>query len=80
MKPKLRLFSTGTATYIELDGKALGPGVERVEITHNGAGEARLILSIDVANFSFMPDGFFDEAAKRLEEANPPNDGLVRRK
>lgn len=79
MKPKLRLFSTGAATFIELDGKTLGPGVKRIELTHDGGGKANLTLSINVEDFSFMPAGYIDTAAKRLEEANPPDDGLVRR-
>ena len=65
MKPKLRLISNGDYTFIELDGNTLGRGVDHVEVTHDGGGNAKLHLTISVDEFSFMPDGYLDQAAEK---------------
>lgn len=71
MKPKIKILSTGTRTIVELDGKTIGRGIEAVSFSHDPKGEVKLELSIDLKNFSFMPDGRFDEFERELAKKGP---------
>lgn len=70
-KTKFRMFTDGHATYAELGGKTIGKGVVSVGFSHTPmAGEKpNLILELDLDDFEFMPDGYFDEAQKAFNEA-----------
>lgn len=76
MNAKFRMASNGTATCIELDGKTLGTGVESVRFYQNGHGEGKLDISIDLEEFSFMPDGYFDNFEQAIVKERPPEDLL----
>lgn len=80
MSAKFRMASNGETTCMELCGKSIGTGVSAVKFSQNGCGEGYLELSIDLEDFSFMPDGYFDMFEKQLAEAKPPEDCLVGRK
>lgn len=75
-KPNFRMFTVGSSVFIELDGKSLGDGVKSAElITHPCKGNQRetiLMLGIDISQFRFMPDGFFDKAYERASNFKPP--------
>lgn len=72
---KLELASNGRVTCIRLDGKNLGRGVKSVKFSH-GESDITLGLSIDLTRFSFMPDGYFDEFVRKLDQEIPPADGI----
>lgn len=76
MKPKLRIISIGSATYVELDGKTIGRGVECIRFHHEGDDDARLRLDINLREFSFLPDGYLEEVEKKMAKVNPPEDQL----
>ena len=76
MNAKFRMASNGTVTCVELGGKTIGTGVESVKFCQNGYGEGRLELSIDLENFSFMPDGHFDKFEQAIAKERPPEDLL----
>ncbi|MBE6943837.1 MAG: hypothetical protein E7453_06205 [Ruminococcaceae bacterium] len=80
MNAKLKILYTGRGTIVELDGKTIGTGVEAIEFRHETNKPAKANLSINLSEFSFMPDGHFDEACQRVKEANPPEDHLIGRK
>ena len=81
MSVKFRMASNGNATCFELDGKSIGTGVLSVDFTQNGYGEdGRLALLIDLENFAFMPDGYFEKFEKKLVGKVPPNDCLIERR
>lgn len=80
MSAKISITSNGRVTCVELDGKTIGTGVEAVRFEHNSSGECKLDLSINLTNFSFKPDGYFDEFRRALGEEKPPevlNNGRV---
>ncbi len=76
MNAKFRMVSNGTATCMELGGKTIGTGVEAVKFYQNDYGGGRLEISIDLENFSFMPDGHFDKFEKAIAKESPPEDQL----
>ena len=76
-KPNFRMFTVGSSVFIELDGKSLGDGVKSAELitTYPCKGNQRetiLMLGIDISQFRFMPDGFFDKAYERASNFKPP--------
>ena len=79
MNAKLKILCTGDKTFVELDGKTIGTGVNAIEFRHNGGENAKVKISIDLGRFSFMPDGFFEQAEKSIAEATPPEDGIIGR-
>lgn len=79
MNAKIRILCAEGATIVELCGKTIGRGVESVNFHHDGNGDTKINLSIDLENFAFMPDGYFDEVTKKVAEAKPPEDHLVGR-
>lgn len=72
MQPKLRIFSDGTHTYAEICGKSIGKGVSSVMYSHDAPNGGKLKLEIDLEDFGFMEDGYFDKAEKKLMEFEPP--------
>lgn len=58
---QFRFATDGFRTVLELDGKTIGTGVEKVEFLHEVGKDLKLKLDIDVDRFSFLPDGAFDE-------------------
>lgn len=73
MSTKLKIVCNGRGTYLELDGKVLGDGVKSVKFEHDGTkGKPTIDLSIDLADFQFMPDGKFDEVSRRMDKEEPP--------
>lgn len=79
MNAKLKILCTGKATIVELDGKTIGQGIEAINLHHNGAGEAIVTLSINVEDFSFMPDGYFSEVEEKIAKAEPPEEQILGR-
>lgn len=71
MKPKVKIISTGSATFVELDGKCIGKGVRAIEFQHTQDREVTIRLDIDLNNFSFMPDGYLDKVESLLNEEFP---------
>lgn len=71
MAAKLKILCTGAATYVELDGKTIGRGIEFIKFKHNATDGERpkCEIGIDLHDFKFMPDGRFEEVLERLEEA-----------
>lgn len=67
MKPKFRLVSDGKHTYMELDGKTIGTGVQRFCVEQQGT-DMQLDLSIDLGSFEFMEDGKLDDVAEKMKE------------
>lgn len=74
MSVKFSITSNGRVTCVELDGKTIGTGVEAVKFEHDASGECKLELALDLTDFSFMPDGYFDEFRRALGEEKPPED------
>lgn len=72
MNAKFRLLDDGRGAYLELAGKSMGEGVKSISYTKTGREPATLNIGIDVRDFSFSPDGYFDEVEKRLKEIDPP--------
>lgn len=65
---KFRFTTDGFKTIVELDGKTMGPGVQRIDFLHEGGEKAKLLLNIDLHDFSFLPDGEFDKREAALME------------
>lgn len=78
MNAKLKIICTGEATFVELDGKTIGSGIESVHLTHDAAGgdDPKLDIRINLDDFHFMPDGYINEVEERLTKENPPDDPL----
>lgn len=70
MNAKLKILCDGWGTYVELDGKTIGRGIESIKFEHDAAAgeKPKCQISIDLSDFEFMPDGRFDEVAKRSAE------------
>lgn len=67
--PKLRLFDNGYGTYIELDGKTMGKGINHIKYEKEGRKPATLDIHIgNLREFEFGEDGSFDEKLNRLQE------------
>lgn len=64
----LRFASNGFSTTIELDGKGIGDGIEKMEFKHVGGEPARLNLEINLDRFRFLQAGDFDRAVKEMED------------
>lgn len=76
---KLRIVSSGNGTFVELDGKTMGRGVEYLKFEHDGqTRKPTLDLRLDLTDFRFMPDGRLDEVEKRFQEAEPPSEDAGR--
>lgn len=75
-KVKFCLVCDGSHTYAELDGKSIGTGVESVSFEHIAGEDASVNLKLNMKEFEFMPDGYFDEVLKRLCEEPPENKRL----
>ena len=73
MKPKLRLFSDGKNTYAEICGKSIGKGITAISFSHdkNASDGIKVELEINLNDFGFMKDGFFDECEKKYMEYEP---------
>lgn len=67
-----RLISQNGKTYIELCGKSMGTGVERVAFEHGDDGVS-LDLKLNMNDFDFMSDGYFDKAESVLLKKEPSN-------
>lgn len=63
---KLRLICDGVHTYAELCGKTIGRGVNSIEFSHENKN-VNLKLGINLSEFEFMPDGYFDEVEKKIK-------------
>lgn len=75
MNPKARILDAGKATYIELDGKTMGVGIDFVEYKKEADNPAELTIHIaDVESFSFLPDGEFDRVEKMVKDFEPPDE------
>lgn len=72
MNVKAKILCTGNKTFVELDGKTIGKGVESVEFRHKGGENATVKISLDLNAFSFFPDGYLDEVCRKMDEAKPP--------
>ncbi len=68
----LRILDTGGSSIVELDGKTIGTGVQEIHYHRNSPMSATLKLTLDVAMFGFMPDGYFDDYAKRAGVQTEP--------
>lgn len=58
---KFRFATDGFLTVMELDGKTLGPGVEKVDFFHQAGENATLKLNIDLRDFKYCADGEYDK-------------------
>lgn len=65
-KAKFRLVCDGSHTYAELGGKSIGTGVEGVSFEHVSGKDISVNLKLNMKEFEFMPDGYFDEVSKEL--------------
>lgn len=72
MERILKIVSDGKRTFLELGGKSMGSGVKSVQFSHQGGESVTCKIEIDLANFSFMPDGTFDDACKKFDEKRLP--------
>lgn len=79
MNAKLKILCTGDHTIVELDGKTIGNGVNAIDFRHNGGENAEVKISIDLGRFSFMSDGYFEQAEKKVAETTPPDEGIIGR-
>lgn len=69
MNAKFRLIDTGKGTYIELDGKTAGRGIDKVEYKKVAGKSGEITLHIDdVDAFRFEKDGRFDEVENEIKE------------
>lgn len=66
MNAKLKIICDGRGTYVELDGKAMGRGVESVCFEHCASKAPTLNLEINLSKFRFMEDGKLNEVEKQL--------------
>lgn len=72
MKAKFRLLDTGKGTYIELDGKTMGRGIDEVAYRKVAGEPAEVTIHIDDMDvFRFEPDGKFDEVERKVNEYEP---------
>lgn len=78
MNAKFRMVCDGEHSYIELDGKTIGRGVVAVNFSYDPdrMDDPELELRINLQDFRFMPDGYFDEVERKLLEKKPPDDPL----
>lgn len=58
---KFRFATNGFSTVMELDGKTIGNGVEKVEFCHVAGESAKLKVDIDVRDFKFLKDGEYEK-------------------
>ena len=58
---RFRFATDGFQTVMELDGKTIGAGVNKVEFLHESGEHAEVKLDIDLDAFCFLPDGEFDK-------------------
>lgn len=67
--PKLKLLDNGYGTYIELDGKTMGKGINHIKYEKEARKPATLDIHIsNLREFEFGEDGSFDEKLNRLQE------------
>lgn len=69
-----KMFSVGHLTCAELDGKGLGNGVKRIEFCRDISGNPtnEIELRIDLDEFRFMPDGWYDDMYEKLVLGKEP--------
>lgn len=72
-----RVIDDGKNAVVEIDGKTIGCGVERIKYKRDGAtgGNLQLVLSLD--HFEFLPDGYFDEVEARMRQEKKPHQKTV---
>lgn len=78
MNAKLKIICDGRGTYVELDGKAMGRGVESVCFEHDAPNAPTLNLKINLSEFRFMKDGKLDEVERQIARKEPPEDSFKR--
>ncbi len=77
MSAKVRILDTGTCTMLELDGKTMGEGIDRITYEKEAGKSAVLTIRINsVDSFEFLPDGEFDRAVERVGQITPPETAL----
>lgn len=74
MESKLRLITNGKHTFIELGGKTIGRGIEGFHLSQNMRYEKEPILDlrINLNQFEYMPDGYFEEVENSMTENARP--------
>lgn len=72
---KFRFATDGFLTVMELDGKVIGPGVEKVEFQHEAGENAKLKIDIDVRDFKYYADGEYDKLEAFLMGKAEQSDG-----
>ena len=74
MNPKLRILCTGEKTLVELNGKTICRGIEAITFSHDtdNQDDPKIGLRIDLDAFEFMPDGYFDLAARDWQKKTRP--------
>lgn len=75
MEAKLRVITNGKHTFIELGGKTIGRGIEEFHLSQNMRCEKdpMLDLRINLNQFEYMPDGYFEDVEKRMTDTKRPN-------
>lgn len=74
---RFRFATDGFRTVLELDGKTIGSGVQKVDYFHEAGENPKLKLDIDVNSFSFLPDGtFYEKESVLMETSRQHTDGL----
>lgn len=63
---KIRFATDGFRTALELGGKTIGGGVQKLDFHHSGGEPATLCLEIDLDRFHFLPDGAYDTQEKEI--------------
>ena len=58
---KFRFATDGYFTVMELDGKVIGTGVEKVDFHHETGETAKLSMEIDVCDFQYYEDGSYEK-------------------
>lgn len=72
MNAKMRLIDIGQGTYLELDGKTMGRGIECIEYKKEAGKPGELSIRIsNLKDFKFERDGYFDEVEKKLLQCEP---------
>lgn len=72
---RFRFATDGFQTVLELDGKTIGAGVNKVEFTHESGEHAKMRLDIDVDAFSFLTDGEFSKRESVLMDKSNQHTG-----
>ena len=65
---KFRLISSGVYPYMELDGKGLGTGVTGISFEQNETSHPSLTLKLDLEDFRFEEEGWFNKKMEQMAE------------